>query len=36
VVLQSGSELRFKPEPPELNSKFSSRFRALSEMNLGH
>jgi hypothetical protein len=34
VMPQFGSELRFEPEPPEPNSKFGSRFRALSEPNL--
>jgi hypothetical protein len=34
VMPQFGSEPRFEPEPPEPNSKFGSRFRALSEPNL--
>ena len=34
VMPQFGSEPRFEPEPAEPNSKFSSKFRDLSEPNL--
>ena len=34
LMPQFGSELRFEPEPAEPNSKFSSRFRDVSELNL--
>jgi hypothetical protein len=34
VMPQFGSEPKFEPEPAEPNSKFSSRFRDLSEPNL--
>ena len=34
VLLKSGSEPKFKPEPLGPNSKFSSRFRIFAELNL--
>jgi len=34
VMPQFGSEPRFEPEPAELNSKFSPKFRDFSEPNL--